>query len=90
MSNKIAELRPLYKDTANRYYNFDYCGTNQNPTPRQEKIKTYYDIKPYDCLKYINGSKKINFLSTPGTHDSDARFQGPFSRNNIYPLKNNC
>ena len=80
MSNKIKELRNLERETADKYYRFDYCNANQNPVPRQNKVKTYNDIKPSEWLKDIDGSRKINSLSIPGTHDSGARFRGPFSR----------
>ena len=80
MSSKIAELRAKEKETSDKYYSFDYSDETQNPYPRPDEVKTFNDLKPTEWLKDIDGSRKINSLSIPGTHDSGARFRGPFSR----------
>ncbi|KAK8877830.1 hypothetical protein M9Y10_004593 [Tritrichomonas musculus] len=61
-------------------YDYDFIPSNQRPEPRHSKIRTFNDLKPADWLSGIDGSKKINTLSIPGTHDSGARFRGPFSQ----------
>lgn len=74
------EMLILEKQTAKAYYDFDLDDSNQKPEPRQELIKIYNDLEPEKWLKNIDGSKKINSLSIPGTHNSGARFNGTFSR----------
>ena len=80
MSNKITELRNREKDTATKYYKFDYNDSNQKPLPRPDYIIKHNDLNTTEWLKGIDGSKKIHSISIPGTHDSGARFRGPFSR----------
>lgn len=74
------DIRIREQDTADEYYSYDYKNSNQKPAPRPEKILNYNDINVSEWLKNIDGSRKINSISIPGTHDSGARFRGPFSR----------
>lgn len=66
--------------TAKELYNYNMNQTNQKPKPRVGKIRTFNDLQPADWLSNIDGNKKVNNISIPGTHDSGARFRGPFSQ----------
>lgn len=76
MSDSNNDILSLEKKTADEYYHFKYNESNQNPEPRQNKINTYDDLNLAEWLKEVDGYKKINSLSIPGTHDSGARFNG--------------
>lgn len=80
METPQEDPRNYEKSTAKELYNYDLNDSNQRPEPRHRKVKSFNDLNPADWLSLIDGSKKISSISIPGTHDSGARFRGPFSR----------
>lgn len=78
MTDSNEDMLIREEKTAKEFYHFKYSKENQRPEPREKKLLKYDDINITEWMKDVDGYKKINSISIPGTHDSGSRFHGDF------------